>query len=79
MARLSQQMEQLNHRVGGAEQQSQQLSQQASQAAASAKAIVKTNMRNMFPLPGIRPAYDYESYLTFSRSGAGCKHGGSTH
>jgi outer membrane protein OmpA-like peptidoglycan-associated protein len=37
MARLSQQMEQLNHRVGGVEQQTQQLAQQASQAAASAK------------------------------------------
>jgi len=37
MAHLSQQMEQLNHRVGGAEQQSQTLAQQASQAAASAR------------------------------------------
>jgi outer membrane protein OmpA-like peptidoglycan-associated protein len=41
MARLSQQMEQLNHRVGGIEQQSQQSAQQASQAAASAKAAAQ--------------------------------------
>jgi outer membrane protein OmpA-like peptidoglycan-associated protein len=41
MARLSQQMEQLNHRVGGIEQQSQQLAQQASQSAASAKAAAQ--------------------------------------
>jgi outer membrane protein OmpA-like peptidoglycan-associated protein len=37
MARLTQQMEQLNHLVGSVEQQSQALAQQASQAAASAK------------------------------------------
>jgi outer membrane protein OmpA-like peptidoglycan-associated protein len=41
MARLSQQMEQLNHRVGGVEQQSQQSAQQASQSAASAKAAAQ--------------------------------------
>jgi len=41
IARLSQQMEQLNHRVGGVEQQSQQFAQQASQAAASAKAAAQ--------------------------------------
>jgi len=41
MARLSQQMELLNHRVGGVEQQSQQFAQQASQAAASAKAAAQ--------------------------------------
>jgi outer membrane protein OmpA-like peptidoglycan-associated protein len=41
MARLSQQMEQLNHRVGGVEQQSQQFAQQASQAAASARAAAQ--------------------------------------
>src|ERR1700722_18710626 len=41
MARLSQQMELLNHRVGGVEQQSQQFAQQASAAAASAKAAAQ--------------------------------------
>src|SRR5260221_8791513 len=41
MARLSQQMEELNHRVGGVEQQSQQLAQKASQAAASANAAAQ--------------------------------------
>jgi outer membrane protein OmpA-like peptidoglycan-associated protein len=41
MAHLSQQMEQINHRVGGAEQQSQTLAQQASQAAASARAAAQ--------------------------------------
>jgi outer membrane protein OmpA-like peptidoglycan-associated protein len=41
MARLSQQMEQLSHRVGGTEQQSKSLAQQALQAAASAKAAAQ--------------------------------------
>jgi peptidoglycan-associated lipoprotein len=41
MAHLSQQMEQLSRRVGGAEQQSQTLAQQASQAAASARAAAQ--------------------------------------
>ncbi len=41
MARLGQQMEQINHRVGVVEQQSQQLAQQASQAAASAVAAAQ--------------------------------------
>jgi outer membrane protein OmpA-like peptidoglycan-associated protein len=41
IAHLSQQMEQLNHRVGGVEQQSQQFAQQASQAAVSAKAAAQ--------------------------------------
>jgi outer membrane protein OmpA-like peptidoglycan-associated protein len=41
MARLSQQMDLLNHRVGGVEQQSQQLAHQASQAAASANAAAQ--------------------------------------
>jgi outer membrane protein OmpA-like peptidoglycan-associated protein len=38
IAQVSQQVERLNRRVGGAEQQSQSLAQQAAQAAASAKA-----------------------------------------
>ena len=41
MTRLSQQMEQLSHRVGGTEQQSQTLAQQALQAAASARAAAQ--------------------------------------
>jgi outer membrane protein OmpA-like peptidoglycan-associated protein len=41
MAQLSQQMDRLSHRVGGAEQQSQTLAQQALQAAASAKAAAQ--------------------------------------
>ena len=41
MARLSQQMDLLNHRVGSVEQQSQQLAHQASQAAASANAAAQ--------------------------------------
>ena len=41
MAQLGQQVERLNHRVGGAEQQSQSLAQQASQAAANAKAAAQ--------------------------------------
>jgi outer membrane protein OmpA-like peptidoglycan-associated protein len=41
LARLNQQVEQLNHKVGGVQQQSQQLAQQASQAAASAKAAAQ--------------------------------------
>jgi outer membrane protein OmpA-like peptidoglycan-associated protein len=41
MAHLSQQMDQLSRRVGGAEQQSQTLAQQASQAAASARAAAQ--------------------------------------
>jgi outer membrane protein OmpA-like peptidoglycan-associated protein len=41
MAQVSQQMERLNHRVGGTEQQSQTLAQQALQAAASAKAAAQ--------------------------------------
>jgi len=41
MTRVSQQMEQLTHRVGGTEQQSQTLAQQASQAAASARAAAQ--------------------------------------
>lgn len=41
VAQLSQQVEHLNRRVGGAEQQSQSLAQQATQAAASAKAAAE--------------------------------------
>jgi outer membrane protein OmpA-like peptidoglycan-associated protein len=41
MTQLGQQVERLNHRVGGAEQQSQTLAQQASQAAANAKAAAQ--------------------------------------
>jgi outer membrane protein OmpA-like peptidoglycan-associated protein len=41
MTRLGQQMEQLSHRVGGTEQQSQTLAQQALQAAASARAAAQ--------------------------------------
>ena len=41
VAQLGQQVERLNHRIGGAEQQSQTLAQQAAQAAASAKAAAE--------------------------------------
>jgi len=41
MAQVSQQVDRLSHRVGGAEQQSQSLTQQAVQAAASAKAAAQ--------------------------------------
>jgi len=41
MAQVSQQVERLSHRIGGAEQQSQSLTQQALQAAASAKAAAQ--------------------------------------
>jgi outer membrane protein OmpA-like peptidoglycan-associated protein len=41
VAQLGQQVERLNHRVGGAEQQSQTFAQQASQAAANAKAAAQ--------------------------------------